>query len=198
MLTLTSPVDTPFHRMAAGTKLAVLAVFTVALFWIRSPGLMALAAGAVAGLYLLGGRGFARHGMQMLRPLWPFVAIVAVWHLWQGAFTEGCVILLRMGAAVAAANLVTMTTRLSAMIEVVERLARPLGGVLPPRRLAMAIGLVIRFIPVLAERGAQLGLAYRARSARSGGWRLVAPAALAALDDAENVANALRARGGTG
>ncbi|MFN4156306.1 MAG: energy-coupling factor transporter transmembrane component T family protein [Paracoccaceae bacterium] len=198
MLTLTSPVDTPLHRLRAGAKLATLAVFTFALFWTRSPLLPGLALLLVATLYLTGGAVFARHGLRMLRPLWPFLLVVALWHLWLDDLSAGAVVLLRMVAAVAAANLVTMTTRLSDMITVLERLARPLSLLLPPRRLALAIALVIRFIPVLSERAAQLSLAYRARSGRAPGWRLFAPVALAALDDAETVAQALRARGGAG
>ncbi|MDP2080057.1 MAG: energy-coupling factor transporter transmembrane component T [Pseudotabrizicola sp.] len=198
MLTLTSPVKTPLHQMRAGPKLATLALFTFALFWTTSPLHLGIALVAVVALYLTGGTQFARHGARMLRPLWPFVAVVGLWHLWLDDLTAGAVVLLRMGAAVAAANLVTVTTRLSDMITVLERLARPLAPLLPPQRLALAIALVIRFIPVLSERAAQLGQAYRARSGRAPGWRLFAPAALAALDDAENVSQALRARGGTG
>lgn len=198
MLTLTSPVDTPLHRLPAGAKLAALAAFSTALFLTKSLILLAVALGLVASLHLTGGRVLAAHALRMLRPLWPFVLVIALWHGWMGAMSEGLVILLRMVTLVAAANLVTMTTRLSDMITVLESLARPLSPVLPPRRLALALALVIRFVPVLSERMGLLAQAFRARSHRRPGWRLVAPAALAALDDAENVADALRARGGAG
>ncbi len=198
MLTLTSPHKTALHALPAGRKLAVLAVFTVVLFALNSPVALGMALGGVAGIYALGGGGFARHGLRMLWPLWPFVAVVALWHGWTGELQTGAVVILRMLAAVAAANLVTMTTRLSDMMAVMERLARPLSPVLPPRRLALAVALVIRFIPVLSDRVAQISDAWQARSARRAGWRVVAPAAWAALDDAERVAEALRARGGAG
>jgi biotin transport system permease protein len=198
MLTLTSPVETPLHAVRAGGKLAALALFTLALFWIGSPLLLALCLLALVGVHLALGRTFARHGARMLRPLWPFIVVVGLWHLWTGDMGEGAAIVLRMVTAIAAANLVTMTTRLSDMIAVLEHLARPLAPVLPPRRLALAIALVIRFIPVLSERTALLAAAWRARSGKRPGWRLIAPSALAALDDAEFVADALRARGGAG
>ena len=198
MLTLTSPVETQLHRVPAGVKLATLALFTFALFWITAPIWLGAAVLLVIAFYLSAGGVFSRHGLRMLRPLWPFVAVVGLWHLWLDDLTAGAVVLLRMVAAVAAANLVTMTTRLSDMITVLERLARPLSPVLPPRRLALAIALVIRFVPVLSERAAQLSQAYRARSSRAPGWRLFAPVTLAALDDADTVAQALRARGGAG
>ena len=197
MLTLTSPVETPLHRLPAGAKLAALAVFTVALFTLKTPAGTAAALAAVAALHLPWGGRFAAHAARMLRPLWPFVLVVALWHLWTRDLNGGAVILLRMVTAVAAANLVTMTTRLSDMLAVFEALARPLSPILPPRRLALAFALVIRFIPTLSDRMALLAEAFRARSPRQPGWRLAVPATLAALDGADQAAEALRARGGT-
>lgn len=198
MLTLTSPVETPLHRVPAGLKLAALCALTVVLFHLSSPLVLAGVLAGVAGLAALGGGRFAGHAGRMLWPLWPFVAIVAVWHGWTGDLAGGLVVILRMIAAVAAANLVTMTTRLDDMIAVVERLCRPLARVgVPPRALALAVALTIRFIPVLAERLGRIREAWAARSARRPGWRVLVPATLSALDDAEHVAEALRARGGT-
>jgi biotin transport system permease protein len=197
MLTLTSPVDTPLNRLPAGPKLAVLAGFTLALFQLAAPLPLAAAAALIVSLHLCWGFRFSRHALRMLRPLWPFVVVVALWHLWTQDLAGGTVILLRMITAVAAANLVTMTTRLSDMLAVFETLARPLSPLLPPRRLALAFALVIRFIPTLADRITLLSQAFRARSPRRPGWRLVVPASLAALDSADQAAEALRARGGT-
>jgi biotin transport system permease protein len=68
---------------------------------------------------------------------------------------------------------------------------------LPTQILETAIPLVIRFSPVLIAKAGQLVEAWRARSRRRPGWQLVLPLSLAALDDADHVAEALRARGGT-
>jgi biotin transport system permease protein len=197
MLTLTSPVETPLHRLPAGLKLALLAAGTVALFALRDPGALAAALAALAAGYAA--LGLLAHGLRLLRPLWPFVLILALWHGWTGEWREGVVIVLRLLAAVMAANLVTMTTRLSDMVAVIEGLARPLRPIgLPPRTFALSVALVIRFIPVLSDRMAQLRAAWAARSPRRAGWRILVPATLAALDDADRVAEALRARGGAG
>lgn len=198
MLTLTSPVETWAHRVPAGVKLAALAGATTGLFLLGSPTVLGLAFIAAGGLYLTGGAGFAAIGARQLWPLWPFVAIVGLWHLWSGAFAQGLAILLRMLTAVALANFVTMTTRLSDMLAVFEWLAQPLSPLLPPRRLALAFALVIRFIPVMLDRMDLIRQAWTARSPRSPRWRVVVPATLAALDDADRVAEALRARGGAG
>lgn len=198
MLTLTSPVETWAHRRPAGVKLAGLALATTGLFALSAPGVLALTLMAVVALYLSAGLVFARTGLTLLRPLWPFVVIVGFWHLWTDEIAGGVAILLRMVTAVALANFVTMTTRLSDMLAVFERLARPLAPILPPRRLALAFALVIRFIPVMLDRMALIGMSWRARSPRRPRWRVLVPATLAALDDADRVAEALRARGGAG
>jgi len=199
MLTLTSPVETWAHGLPAGAKLAALAIATTSLFLLDAPLTLAAALGATVLLYLTGGARFALAGLRLLRPLWPFVVIVGLWHLWTRDLSGGAVILMRMVAAVGLANFVTMTTRLSDMLAVIERLARPLSrfGV-APRRLAIAFALVIRFIPVMLDRLDEIGASWRARSPHRPRWRVLVPATLAALDDADRTAEALRARGGAG
>lgn len=199
MLTLTSPVETWAHGLPAGAKLAALAIATTSLFLLDAPLTLAAALGATVLLYLTGGARFALAGLRLLRPLWPFVVIVGLWHLWTRDLSGGAVILMRMVAAVGLANFVTMTTRLSDMLAVIERLARPLARFgLAPRRLAIAFALVIRFIPVMLDRLDEIGASWRARSPHRPRWRVLVPATLAALDDADRTAEALRARGGAG
>lgn len=199
MLTLTSPVDTWAHRVPAAVKLLTLCGFTVLLFGLKSPVLLAVALIGVTGIVASGGRIFARASLHLLRPLWFFIVVVALWHGWIGDVPGGLAVILRMITAVAAANFVTMTTRLSDMISVLERLCRPLARFgLPAKTLALAVALVIRFIPVMLQRMVQIRESWRARSPRRPGWRVMVPATLAALDDADRVAEALRARGGSG
>lgn len=196
MLTLTSERQTRAQDWPAGVKLAGLVVWMVGLFWL--PGLgWVLGALALTGAAAFG-LGIGSEWVRLFRVLWPVAAVLAVWHAVTGTPMDGAVAIARMGAAVGAANLVTMTTRLSDMQAVVEWLARPLTPVLPPRALALAVALMIRFVPVMLQRWEALAMAWRARSDRRGNWRIAMPAVLAALDDAEHVADALRARGGAG
>lgn len=200
MLALTSAIQTPAHDWRAGPKVAALAVLTLALFW-PAPGWGALALaigmlGVSAGVAWRWGLG--RVWLRLYRPLLPFVLLLILWHGLTRTPLEGAVILARMAAAVGAANLVTLTTRLSDLQALVLWAARPLAPVLPGQRLALAIALMIRFVPVMGDRAAQLSAAWAARSPRKPRARLLAPLALAALDDADHVAEALRARGGAG
>ena len=199
MLTLTSPQNTWAHPIPAGVKMAALCLGTALLFHLDTLPALGLTAAATAALALTCGTGFAATSARTLRPLWPFVLIVALWHLWRDDLTNGAAIILRLLTAVAAANFVTMTTRLTDMIAVIAWLARPLAALgLNPRHLALAVALMIRFIPVMLVKAEILMQAFRARSARRPGWRILVPILLTTLDDAENVAQALRARGGAG
>jgi biotin transport system permease protein len=197
MISLISDIATPYHRWRAGPKLLGLSLFTFVIFYVSgivaSAGIMA----AVLLAYLVGGVRFARHGLRMLRPMLYFVGIILVWHWATDSLIQGGVIILRLLAAVAAANLVTMTTRLDDLLDVIQRLLAKIG--VPERarrRFAMSIALVIRFTPVLVQKGGHLVQAWRARTVKRPGWRLVLPMALLAVDDAEHTAEALKARGG--
>lgn len=197
MISLTSPVRTRAHLWPAGAKLGALAGATTALFLLDPLWVQATALAATLGLYALPGRDFLRHGLRQLRLIWPFVALLLVWHALAGNWPEGIRTALRMTSTVALANLVTMTTSLQDMTDLLHRLLRPLGRLgLPVGVIGTAIALVIRFTPVLIGKGGLLIEAWRARSPRRANWHIVLPMALLALDDADHLAEALRARGG--
>lgn len=195
MLTLTSDRVTIAHSWPAGTKLAVLVLWTFCLFalpWPAAAAELALVTGAAWAL------GLGAVWVAPFRRLWSLVLVLALWNILTGTPGLGAITLLRMFAAIGAANLVTMTTRLADMQAVFLTIARPLSPLLPAKVLALALALVIRFIPHMLIRWDIMTQALRARSLRKNHWHILMPAVLAALDDADHVAEALRARGGVG
>lgn len=197
MLSLSVPGKSWLHRLPASSKLLALCISTMGLFALQSWEL-ALAATAIVGLlYASLGRSFAMLGLLRLKPLiWMFVVILA-YHVITSRIEDGIVISLRLAAAVGLATLVTMTTRLDAMMEIAEWLATPLYKLGMPRRsLGLAFAMVVRFTPVFIQKGQILAEAWRARSPKRTSPRLLVPLSLTALDDAERVAEALKARGG--
>lgn len=197
MISLTSPVRTWAHSWPAGAKLAGLSILTVGLFSVQTLSGQLGAFVSCLILYALPGQVFARSGLQRLRALWPFIVVIVAWHGLTGTLTDGGVIALRLLSAVGFANLVTMTTRLSDMVDVLHWLTTPLRWFgFKPRALEMAIALAVRFTPTLAEKGNLLTQSWRARSARRANWRVIMPFTVLAIDDAEHVAEALKARGG--
>ncbi|TPE51625.1 energy-coupling factor transporter transmembrane component T family protein [Amaricoccus solimangrovi] len=197
MISLTSPIETRAHRWPAGWKLGALCLASTGLFLTDSLAVHLVALLLALALYAAPGRIFLRAGLRGLRVALPFAAVLIVWHAATGDLRAGVLITLRMVTLIALANLVTMTTGLEDLVELVRRLTAPLRRLgLPTYPLETAIPLVIRFTPVLVAHAETLALAWRARSRHRPGWRLVLPLTLRALDDADRVGEALRARGG--
>lgn len=197
MISLTSPVKTRAHGWPAGLKLGALCVASTALFMTGNVVVHLAALLAVAVLYTIPGPVFMRAGLRSLRAVLPIIVILLVWHGVTGDPGLGIRITLRTVTLVALANLVTMTTPLEDMIDLIHWLTTPLRRLgVPTHLLETAIPLVIRFTPVLVERAQTLAQAWRARAVRRPGWRLILPLMLQALDDADHVGEALRARGG--
>jgi biotin transport system permease protein len=197
VLALTLEQPTWAHRLPAGPKMAAMAVAMVAILPVTSPPVIAALVLVTGALYASLGAVALRRGLRLLRPLFLILAVILAWHLIMGDWRQGAVICMRILGLVALANLVTMTTRLDDMMAVMDRLLAPIARLgVNPAALSLAVALTIRCIPMLMEKAGALREAWRARSRRRPGVQIAVPLALMALDDAENISEALRARGG--
>lgn len=197
MLSLALPRKTWAHRLPAALKFALLALAMIAAMRFAALPVQAGALVAMLALYASLGREAMRAGLRALRPLWWIVAVIVLWQGYEGTWRLGLAFGLRVLVMVGLANFVTLTTPMPEIIALIERLARPLALFgLSPRLPALAVALVLRFVPVLMQRQEALVLAWRARSRRRAGTRLIAPMVFSLLDDADHLADALRARGG--
>jgi biotin transport system permease protein len=112
----------------------------------------------------------------------------------------GVTTVLRLLTLVLAAAVVTATTRVTAMVAVVERVCAPLRWVgVRPARIGLALAMALRFIPLVAERADRIREAQAARGASPRGvralTRLVVPLLVQVLQLAHTTAEALDARG---
>jgi biotin transport system permease protein len=195
MLTLTFPVETRAHRLPATAKLGLIAALGLGIGMTSDPLLLALILLIVWAGFLPLGLTEARRLPRRLWPLWPFLLVIGGWHILRGTPETGLAVGLRMLTMAAAATLLLLTTRFDALVAAFSTLIRPLALMgLPVGRIALALALAVRFIPVLSQRADSLALAWRARSARKPRHRLFAPLALSAFDEADHAAEALRSR----
>jgi len=196
MISLYLAERTWLHAVPAGWKLLALAVISLAVAPFDSLALMAGLVVAVLALYASLGRAALRQ-IALLRPLWPLLAILFALHWWNGHAALGVAVMLRLVAMILLANAVTMTTRMDAMMDAIEPLLGPLRLVgVSPRRMALAVAMMIRFIPLLFALWEALNESWRARTGKRGGWRLLAPFCIQTLRLSHNTAEALAARGG--
>ncbi|WP_029351169.1 energy-coupling factor transporter transmembrane component T [Bosea sp. 117] len=196
MISLYLAERTWLHGVPAGWKLLALALISLAVTPFDSLPLMAGLVAATLALYAsLGRAAFAQ--VALLRPMWPLFAILIALHWWNGDILLGLVVSLRIVAMILIANAVTMTTRMDAMMDVIEPALRPLGWFgIPPRSVALAVAMMIRFVPLLFALWEALNESWRARTGKRGGWRLLAPFCIQTLRLSHHTAEALAARGG--
>lgn len=188
------------HRLPAGLKLGALALLSILILPLDDPRLLAGALAATLALYAsLGRPALAR--LRTLRPLAPLLALMFVLQAWSGdwtsaGFAAGAASVLRILLMVLLADLVTLSTSLQQMMDALETVLaplRPLGA--SPRKLALAVALVLRFVPVLLAAWRAREEAWRARSTRRPSLALVPGFLAETLRLADHVAEALDARG---
>ena len=105
--------------------------------------------------------------LVLLRPLLPLLVVVGGVQAASDGWNAGAVVTMRLLAMLLLADLVSMTTTMSELMEVLApalRVLCPLG--VNPRNMALAVALVLRFVPVLLTRWRAREEAWRARSRR--------------------------------
>ena len=198
MLCFESPVITHWHSVPVVWKFLSVCIVSVTLFWFDAIELQLAALFTCCLFYLSAGATFFYAGIRRLLFLWPIIVVILVWHGVTGAAVQGLGVILRLVSIIALSNLMTMTSRLSDLLGLVARTFKPIRKMgVNTRPIEIAVALVVRYTPVLIVKGTMLLEAWRARSHKRTNWRLVFPLCLVAIDDAERVAEALKARGGS-
>ncbi|NVK35622.1 MAG: energy-coupling factor transporter transmembrane protein EcfT [Rhodobacteraceae bacterium] len=196
MMSLYVPGQSWLHRCPAGVKFVLLCVISAVLLAMHDLWLLGLAFVATLMLYAsLGPQGVRQ--VSALKPLAFLLVILFLFHLMTGDWQQGLRLILHLGSMVLLANLVTITTRLDDMMAALRPIFQPIRFLgLSPSVPALAVALVIRFVPELLRVYNALAEAYRAKTGARGSYRLIAPFMIQALAMSENVAEALSARGG--
>ncbi len=198
MLSMYWPQKSWLHAMAAGYKLLLLAMTSVLVLPVESVEIMGLVLLISVSLYFtLGSQGWRQ--LALVKPILWFVVIIMLIHLYTGTWLEGLLASMRLVALFLLACLVTMTTRMQDMLHAIEPIMRPLTIFgLSSRRVALAVALMIRFIPALLHSMQSLQQAWQARGGgRYGRWRLLVPLFIEVLRSSDKVGDALVARGGS-
>lgn len=189
------PGTSPVHRAPAGLKLALLAAGLTALAVSRSAVAVAVGAAVVAGLAAL-----ARVGVRPLaaqvRPVAWFALGVAAFQLWAAGPLTAVSVTGTLLLTVAAAGLVTLTTRTEELLDAAVAALRPLRRVgVEPERVGLVLALAVRSVPVLAGLAHDVHEARMARGATRSPRALLVPLMIRAVRHADRLGEALAARG---
>ena len=195
MIGLYHPGSSPLHRAPAAVKLLALLVGTTALVVVRSPAAVGVAAAVVLAFVAV-----ARLPAQLAwRQVWPlrwFVVVLVPLQWWSGGARAAVVVVGTLVVSVLGAAVVTLTTRVSAMLDLIERGTEPLRrfGV-DPERVALVLALTIRAVPVLAATAGEVGDTRRARGLQRSPRALLVPLVVRTVRHADRLGEALVARG---
>lgn len=209
MISLYVDGDSPLHRARAGLKLGLFAVWVLALTIAPLSAWTAVA--SVAGAVTAYAVGFgAGRGLRMfardLRGLWLFYAFLFAAQWIFADLASAALLVARVLGVVLAAQVMTRTTRIAAMVAVAEAVLAPvvripwLGPRLArvgfrPERVGLAMGLVLSSIGHLRAVAEQVRHAQAARGVRMAPWAWVLPLLVLSLKHADDVGDALAARG---
>jgi biotin transport system permease protein len=184
------------HRTKPAVKIAGLALIAVLIFLTRDPRWLVPMLIAAALLYFSLGQPL-RAALSPLRPVFLTIAIVGLFHLLLTSAEEAMVTVLRLSTLMLLGAAVTATTTVSAFIETITRAASPLEriGLVKASDIGLSVGLVVRFVPEILSRYEAIREAHRARGIRQKISTILGPLIIATLKDADNIAEAIDARG---
>ena len=195
MIALYLPGHSILHRAPAGAKLiALIVVALVISLYPHTLLSVGIVLAVVLALFVAGHLG----PRIIVRQLWQTKWIVVLMVVSQLIFLtplDAAINTVRVVSIVLIAGLLTLTTRSEDLLQALQRGLQPLArfGV-DPRRVGLTLSLTISMLPVVAGIAARVREAQQARGVRLG-YRVVVPMLVLALRHADEVADALSARG---
>lgn len=195
MIGLYRPGDSLLHRSPAWLSLLLLAAGTTALILLRSPASVLVGAVVCVFGYLLDGLGLRPLAARLWSLRW-LVVLLVPYQAWAGGWRAVVEVVGTLLVAVAAANLVTLTTRVSELLDVAVALLSPLRRLgVDPERAGLVLALTVRAVPVLAQTARDIDAARRARGLGRSPRALLVPFVVRTVRHADRLGEALVARG---
>lgn len=194
MGSLYSDDPTWLHGVPGGFKLAFLAVLGTGVFLTNEP--TVLIASAVVCVLMFASLGRA---IQRAKPLLMGLAfasvLIGLFHLYMQHPWLGAVSVLRLLCTTLMGIALTLTTRYTDLLAVLEWLLTPLRLVgVQPERLSLQVALMLRFTEHFFIVWRRLDDAHRLRTGKAGGFKILAPLTIHMLVAARRVADTLHVR----
>lgn len=190
------PGTSPVHRLPAGVKMAALIALIVSMaVLVRRPCHLVVPAAVLLATAACA-RVRPRALLRQIRPMLWMLVVIAAFQLVLTDWRRTLVVCGVLLFSVVAAALVTLSTRVSDMLDLTTRVIGPLRrfGV-DPDRVGLVFAMTIRSIPLLGELVAAVTEARRARGVGFSLRALAVPVVVGALRRADALGDALIARG---
>ncbi|MGN0064967.1 MAG: energy-coupling factor transporter transmembrane component T family protein [Nocardioides sp.] len=189
------PGDTVWHRLGAGLKLLGLLVVSTLVVVVRGPWSSVALVAVAVGICLWTGMNL-RAVFRSVRILLLMLAALMAWHAWQNGWARAVEAVGDLLGLVLLATVVTVTTPIDDILDVLVRLLGPFRRVgVNPERVALAFSLTIRAIPTTLEVARQTRDAAAARGLERDPRARLVPLVIRVVANARATGEALEARG---
>ncbi|WP_019144443.1 energy-coupling factor transporter transmembrane component T family protein [Aeromicrobium massiliense] len=189
------PGTSVLHRIPAGPKLGLLALYGGLAVWLTGPVSALVLLGVSVALTLVAGMPW-RRTLRQVRGLLVLAVVVGAFQTWQRGWPVAVHVVGDLLALVLAALVFTATTPVDEVLTAVERGLRPFRRLgVRPERVALAFSLVLRAIPGILETARETRAAAKARGLERSPRALLVPLAVRTVGRAYETGDALAARG---
>ncbi len=194
MGSLYSDQPTWLHGVPAGVKLAFLAMLGAGVFLTNQISLLLISASACVLIYASLGKATFRAKSLVIGVLMAS-ALISGFHLYMQQPMVGAVSVLRLLSTTLMGIALTLTTRHTDLLTVLEWLLFPLRYLgLHPERLSLQVALMLRFTEHFFIVWRRLDDAHRLRTGQAGRFKILAPLTIQMLIAARRVADTLHMR----
>ncbi len=194
MGSLYSDQHTWLHGVRAGIKLAFLALLGTGVFLTHELAVLLSSAACCVLIFVSLGRATLR-AKPLLMGLAFASVLIGLFHLYMQQPMVGAVSVLRLLSTTLMGIALTLTTRYTDLLGVLEWLLAPLRFLgVQPERLSLQVALMLRFTEHFFVVWRRLDDAHRLRTGKAGGFKILAPLTIHMLIAARRVADTLHVR----
>lgn len=184
----------PIHHLSPGTKMFIMAIAGIGLFFVNNiPWLIGLL--GVVVMFIAIARLPCSVVFAQIRPMLWVLVLIAGAHALLTHWETGIVLAVRFLVLILLATTVTLTTRTTEMVEAIAQALQPLQRFgIRPRQISLMVAIAIRFIPVLLEQIRDIQDAQRARGVERPVITFLVPLLVKTLHMADALVDAIEAR----
>lgn len=195
MLSLYVSGDSYVHRIPAGVKLLILFIGSFLLFFTSNMFVQLANLTGICVLFWIAELPW-RQTLRQLRTALVFMIPILLFHIFLTSWVTGLETVFRILVLLLLAILITLTTKPSDMIDIFERCMWPLMYFgISSAKVSMMLSMIIRFIPVMMREAHAINEAQCARGMGRHVIALLIPLLIKTLKIADNLSDAIDARG---
>ena len=184
------------HRVPAGVKLLLLCAMGIGLFHFTDWRTLLAVLLAVVLLYPVARLPVSLLVRQFYALAW-LLTLLVIFQWWVQGWQTAIATSARLAALLLLANLITLTTRTTAIIDALTRVLSGLRFIgVNPARVSLAISLALRFLPVIIDITHEVRAAQKARGLEFSLLATAVPVIVRTLKMADDIADAIDARQG--